>query len=84
MLLIDSQNVDVGAKISISVIIPVGNINDYFAQCVDSLLTQDRSQFEVIFIFNGTKKTSIIDNLSNLSGRINFKVFWTPHQIISK
>ena len=47
----------------VSVIVPVYNVEKYLAKCLDSLVNQDFSDYEIIIINDGSKDNSkeIID-----------------------
>lgn len=57
----------------ISVIVPVYNVEKYLDQCVDSILNQTFSDFELILVDDGSKDTSpeICDRYVNEDGRVS-------------
>lgn len=59
----------------ISIIVPVYNAEKYVTQCVDSILAQDFTDFELLFIDDGSKDNSgsICDKYAQKDKRI--KVF---------
>ena len=44
--------------VSISIIIPVYNVEDYLRQCVDSIISQDFKNKEIILVNDGSKDNS--------------------------
>ena len=63
-----SQHID----IKISIIIPVHNTENYLNQCLDSVLSQNFSDFEVICIDNGStdKSLDILKNYAQNDSRV--------------
>lgn len=57
---------------SISVIVPVYNVEAYLPQCVDSILSQDYRDLEVILIDDGSTDGSgrICDQYADIDGRV--------------
>ena len=57
---------------TISIIIPVYNVAPYLAQCIDSILAQSFSDFEIILVDDGSKDSSgqICDNYAAKDSRI--------------
>lgn len=66
--IVPSQHADV----MISVIIPVHNTENYLNQCMDSVLSQDFRDFEVICINNGStdKSLDILENYAQDDSRV--------------
>ncbi len=60
------------ANPKLSIIIPVYNIENYLPSCLDSILNQNFTDFEVIIVDDGTKDTSgkIADLYANKDNRI--------------
>ena len=58
--------------IKISIIIPVYNVEDYLSQCLDSVLSQDFDDFEVICVNDGSTDNSLIilEKYAKLDSRI--------------
>jgi len=58
---------------TVSIIIPAYNIEDYIGTCLDSILAQTFTDFEVIVINDGSndKTGSILDNYAAQDARIN-------------
>lgn len=58
--------------VKISIIIPVYNVEDYLNQCLDSVLSQDFSNFEVICICDGStdKSLDILKNYAQNDSRV--------------
>lgn len=56
----------------VSIIIPVFNIEQYLAECIDSVLKQSYADVEVIVVNDGSTDSSqnIIDNFSNRDKRV--------------
>ena len=46
----------------LSVIVPVYNVEPYLAKCLDSLLSQDISDYEVILVDDGSTDNSSTNN----------------------
>ncbi|WP_083461468.1 glycosyltransferase family 2 protein [Cellulosilyticum ruminicola] len=42
----------------ISIIVPVYNVSSYLKQCIDSILSQDFKEYEVLLIDDGSKDDS--------------------------
>lgn len=57
----------------ISIIIPVYNVEQYVAQCLDSVLSQTSDDYEVIIVDDGStdKSGEICDNYANQNERIH-------------
>ena len=66
---------------SISVIIPVYNAKDYIEDCVNSILKQDKKDFEMILVDDGSTDGSgeICDSIAKDAGAV-CKVFHTENQ----
>ena len=45
--------------VKISIIIPVYNVEDYLKECLDSLLRQTFTEFEIICIDDGSSDNSL-------------------------
>ncbi|MBR6728324.1 MAG: glycosyltransferase, partial [Clostridia bacterium] len=43
----------------VSIVIPVYNVEQYLAECLDSILAQTVSDFEVILVNDGSKDNSL-------------------------
>ncbi len=56
----------------ISVIVPVYNVENYIGECIDSILAQTMSSFELILVDDGSKDASgrICDEYAELDSRI--------------
>lgn len=56
----------------ISIVIPVYNVEEYFRQCVDSILNQSFTNIEIIFVNDGSTDTSgqLCDEYAALDSRI--------------
>lgn len=56
----------------VSIIVPVYNVEKYLCNCIDSLLAQTFSDFEIILIDDGSKDSSgeICDRYSNIDERV--------------
>ena len=67
----------------ISVIIPVYNVEQYLSHCIDSILSQTFTNFEILLIDDGSTDNSgiICDNYKNNDYRI--KVFHKKHNGVS-
>lgn len=52
--------------VKISIIIPVYNVEDYLKECLDSLLRQTFTEFEIICIDDGSSDNSL-DILKNIN-----------------
>ena len=67
----------------ISVIVPVYNAEPYLRQCVDSILSQTFTDFELLLIDDGSTDHSgvICDGYANLDSRV--KVFHTTNKGLS-
>lgn len=63
----------------ISIIIPVYNIETYLSDCIDSILSQEYKDFEIILVDDGStdSSSSICDRYAKLDNRI--KTFHTPN-----
>lgn len=68
----------------ISIIVPVYNTAQYLPRCIDSILAQTFSNFEAIFVDDGSKDGSgkILDNYEKKDARI--RVFHQENQGVSK
>lgn len=68
----------------ISIIIPVYNVENYLATCLDSILNQSYQDFEVILIDDGSKDSSpkICDKYAAIDSR--FRVIHQPNSGVSK
>lgn len=66
--------------ISVSIIVPVYNVENYIEQCLDSIRCQTLKNIEVIMVDDGSKDTSgkICDEYVKKDKR--FKVFHTPNK----
>lgn len=62
----------IGREVKISIIIPVYNVEDYLKECLDSILNQNFSDFEVICIDDGSTDSSleILNNYSKSDSRV--------------
>lgn len=67
----------------ISVIVPVYNVEPYLRQCVDSILNQTFTDFELLLVDDGSTDRSgaICDEYTNLDARV--KVFHTTNRGVS-
>ena len=59
-------------KPSISIIIPVYNVEKYLKECIDSILSEEFQDFEIILIDDGSsdKSPEIVDNYAKHDSRI--------------
>lgn len=59
-------------RVSVSVIVPVYNAQDYLAKCIDSVLSQTYEDFELILVNDGSKDGSpeICDRYQQMDSRI--------------
>ena len=44
--------------VKLSVVVPIYNVEDYLAKCLDSIMNQTFSDFECIMVNDGTKDNS--------------------------
>lgn len=67
----------------ISVIVPVYNVEKYIGKCIESILSQTFTDFELILVDDGTPDTSgaICDDYAKKDGRV--KVFHKPNGGVS-
>ena len=67
----------------ISVIVPVYNVEPYLRQCVDSILNQTFTDFELLLVDDGSTDRSgaICDEYASLDARV--KVFHTTNRGVS-
>lgn len=65
--------------VSISIIIPVYNAEAYIEQCINSLIEQTFSNFEIICVENGSsdKTVEILEGLANTDSRL--QILQIPH-----
>ena len=67
-----------------SIIIPAYNVDKYIEQCIESIINQDRSKFEIIIINDGsTDKTGYICNKYSAKYS-NIRVFHTENRGVSR
>lgn len=67
-----------------SIIIPAYNVDKYIEQCIESIINQDRSKFEIIIINDGsTDKTGFICNKYSAKYS-NIRVFHTENRGVSR
>ena len=68
----------------ISIVIPVFNVERFLSHCIDCVLNQSRSDFELILVDDGSKDTSgiICDDYAKKDNR--FRVIHIPNSGVSK
>lgn len=61
------------SKPKISIIVPVYNVENYLQRCIDSILTQSFTDFELLLIDDGSKDKSgdICDEYAHKDDRVN-------------
>ena len=68
---------------SVSIIVPVYKVEAYLRRCLDSILSQDFSDYEVILLNDGSPDNSpvICDEYASIDSR--FKVIHKPNEGVS-
>lgn len=82
----------IGNNVKLSIIVPIYNVAPYLRKCVDSLLAQDISDYEIILVDDGSTDSSgaIADEISDafrlspLASRLQLRVIHQPNAGLSE
>lgn len=64
---------------TISIIVPLYNVEQYVAECLESLATQDFTDFEVLVVDDGSSDNSVAVAKATVAGDDRFKFFAVEH-----